>query len=212
MLTLDPKKRPSAADLLEHTWLNDHADKPTGSIAKDLSSKLKTFTGVPKLKKIALTLIAQQLNDKDIEDLKAAFTLLDKNKDGSLTIVELNQGMKDSGIKLPDDFQKTFEGFDTDGSGSIDYTEFIAATLTNKQYMKKEVVWSAFRTFDKDGDGQITKAELASMLTTGDETLSDLLKEQVEQMMVECDLDGDGSISWEEFNKMMEMPAEERSL
>ena len=33
-----------------------------------------------------------------------------------------------------------------------------------KQYLKKEVLWSAFRVFDKDGDGRITKQELAAIL------------------------------------------------
>lgn len=33
-----------------------------------------------------------------------------------------------------------------------------------KQYLKKEVLWSAFRVFDKDGDGRITKLELAAIL------------------------------------------------
>ena len=72
-----------------------------------------------------------------------------------------------------------------DGSGRIDYTEFIAATLRQagmvsetcdmqcacratapgqKQYLQKEVLWSAFRVFDKDGTGKITKQELGAIL------------------------------------------------
>ena len=34
----------------------------------------------------------------------------------------------------------------------------------HKQYLKKEVLWSAFRVFDKDGDGKITKQELGAIL------------------------------------------------
>lgn len=204
MLTKDPALRPSAADCLEDAWLKNKvvAAKPM-AVPKDFSQKLKNFVGIPKLKKVALTVMAGQLSEKEIEEMKDVFQSLDTNKDGTLTIDEILDGFKRGNVSMPDDFRDSLTKIDTDGSGNIDYTEFIAATLTQKQYTRKEAVWAAFRVFDKDGDGQITKAELASILK--DEAVSTkILAEMVEQMMKECDLDGDGSISWEEFNKMME--------
>lgn len=206
MLTMDPARRPSAEQLLEHRWLREHADKPTGSVAKDLGPRLRGFRGVSKLKKVALTLIAQQLNEKDIEDLKQTFHVLDKNRDGTLTSTEIKEGMSKHKVSMPPDFEEALGMLDTDGSGCIDYTEFIAATLTTKQYLKKEVVWSAFRTFDKDGDGKITKAELRAILKDDKQTASQL-DSQIESMMAEADLDNDGQISYEEFVKMMEKPS-----
>lgn len=215
MLTLDPKKRPSAESLLEHPWLKEHADKPVGSIAKDLGNKLRSFNGVSKLKKIALSMIAQQLNEKDIEDLKNTFSLLDENRDGTLTLLEITEGMKKHAVNMPPDIAETLKSLDTDGSGVIDYTEFIAATMTTKQYLKKEVVWAAFRTFDKDGDGKITKAELKSILTGGDSKAGEQmdasmvagLDQTIDQIISECDTDGDGAISFAEFEAMMEKPS-----
>ena len=74
------------------------------------------------------------------------------------------------------------KGVDADGSGVIDYTEFLAATLdrqsrlhgspvgeitqrtwfiwARQQYMKEDVCWAAFRVFDRNGDGHISKDEL----------------------------------------------------
>jgi len=111
--------------------------------------------------------------------------------------------MKQHSVNLPPDLQQTLKSLDTDGSGTIDYTEFIAATITTHQYLKREVLWSAFRAFDKDGDGQITREELRLMLGSTDNEV----EAQVAQMMKECDLDGSGGISWEEFIKMMEKEA-----
>ena len=40
---------------------------------------------------------------------------------------------------------------DADGSGVIDYTEWIASTLNMKQYFQEDVLWAAFKVFDRDG-------------------------------------------------------------
>jgi len=205
MLTHDPVKRPSAEKMLEHKWLELQADQPSGTIKSNLGSKLRKFTGVSKLKKVALTVIATELNEDAIAELKNTFNILDANKDGTLTMREIEEGMKKFEVDLPKDMQATLKALDTDGSGSIDYTEFIAATLSKQQYLKKEVLWSAFRTFDKNGDGKISRTELAVMVGGKDDgSSSSALEKQVEQMMKECDLDGDGEISWAEFYKMMD--------
>eukprot|EP00933_Yihiella_yeosuensis_P000239 TRINITY_DN10037_c4_g1_i1.p1 TRINITY_DN10037_c4_g1~~TRINITY_DN10037_c4_g1_i1.p1 ORF type:complete len:486 (+),score=108.29 TRINITY_DN10037_c4_g1_i1:89-1546(+) len=197
MLTLDPTKRPSAAELLSHPWITSRAAAAKGKISKDLGSKLRRFNGQSRMKKVALTLIAQQLKDEDLEELRNCFISLDSNKDGTLTLKEVQDGMLKSKLELPADMVDIMKSLDTDSSGCIDYTEFIAATLTTKQYLRKEVMWAAFRTFDKDGDGQITKAELAATLKEqGDTTF-------VENMINEVDLDGDGVISFEEFEAML---------
>jgi len=196
-LTFEEAKRPSAADLLAHEWLTKKISQPSGGyVGKDLGAKLKVFRGVSKLKKAALTLIAQQLKDDDIEELKKTFTLLDANKDGTLSAKEIADGMAKHKVQIPADLDEVIRQLDTDGSGNIDYTEFVAATITQKQYSKKEVLWAAFRTFDLDGDGSITKSELSQVLKNASETL-------VESMVVEHDTDGDGTISFEEFVKMM---------
>lgn len=207
MLTLNEKDRPTAKKVLEHEWLDINADKPTGTLQKDLGTNLRKFHGVSKLKKVALTLIAQQLNEKDIEELKNTFHLLDKNRDGTLSMPEIEAGMKQHNVEMPKDFEKTLKAMDTDGSGTVDYTEFIAATLTTQQYMKTDVLWAAFRTFDKDGDGYITKAEIKQILVEKDSDLSDSyskeIESQVKMMMDDNDKDGDGQISFSEFKAMM---------
>ena len=42
---------------------------------------LKKFNEGSRMKKVALTLIAQQLKDEDLEQLRNTFLVLDKNKD-----------------------------------------------------------------------------------------------------------------------------------
>lgn len=53
---------------------------------------------------------------------------------------------------------------DTDGSGEIDYTEFIAATIDPKIFMRDDYLKTAFSMFDKDGSGKIDASEIAVLL------------------------------------------------
>ena len=49
---------------------------------------------------------------------------------------------------------------DIDNSGTIDYIEFIAATLHLNKLEREEHLVAAFSYFDKDGSGYITVDEL----------------------------------------------------
>lgn len=53
---------------------------------------------------------------------------------------------------------------DTDGSGKVDYTEFLAATMEKSLYMKEDKLIQAFKMLDLDDNGKISKAELKSVL------------------------------------------------
>lgn len=49
---------------------------------------------------------------------------------------------------------------DIDNSGTIDYGEFIAATLHLNKVEREDHLFAAFSYFDKDGSGYITQDEL----------------------------------------------------
>ena len=86
---------------------------------------------------------------------------------------------------------------DTDHNNFINYNEFIAATLNDKTLKDSFSVNKAFDFFDKDGNGQIDKDELQTVLQDSgiDRVESHLIKE----ILLECDLNGDGVINKEEF-------------
>tara|TARA_B110000305_G_C19097558_1_gene473739 strand:+ start:297 stop:473 length:177 start_codon:yes stop_codon:yes gene_type:complete len=53
---------------------------------------------------------------------------------------------------------------DTDGSGEIDYTEFIAATIDANIFMREDYLRTAFNMFDKDRSGKIDSEEVVALL------------------------------------------------
>lgn len=195
MLTLDSAKRPSAQELTRHKWLETASSSAAPvKLHKGFAANMKKFRSCSKLKKVALTMIAQNLKDSEIAELRQTFISLDANKDGTLTQEEIIEGMKKHKVELPVDLVETLSGLDTDGSGDIDYSEFLASTLEARQYMDRNAMWAAFRVFDTDGDGEITRDELQAVLRD---------RETTDKVMAEVDFDQGGTIDFPEFERMM---------
>merc|ERR1712164_62009 len=92
-------------------------------------------------------------------------------------------------------------GVDADGNGTIDFPEFLSLMARKmKDTDTEEELIEAFKVFDRDGNGFISAAELRHLMTNLGEKLTD---EEVDEMIREADVDGDGQINYEEFVKMM---------
>ncbi len=86
-------------------------------------------------------------------------------------------------------------------NGTIDFPEFITMMARKmKDTDSEEEILEAFKVFDKDGNGYISAAELRHIMTNLGEKLTD---EEVDEMIREADIDGDGQVNYEEFVKMM---------
>merc|ERR1719162_2066374 len=167
---MNPRDRFTAEQALNHEWIKLKAPKaPGANLQSNFVDNLRGFRSQNKLKKAALHIIAGQLNEDQIKALRETFMALDGNGDGLLTSAEMKEGLAKAGLKeIPADLQQILEDVDSDGSGVIDYTEFLAATLDKRAYVQEDVCWSAFRLFDVNGDGKISKEELRVVLDDGD--------------------------------------------
>ncbi|KAL0286216.1 UNVERIFIED_CONTAM: Calcium-dependent protein kinase [Sesamum angustifolium] len=198
MLTKDPKRRITSAQVLEHPWIKGQAsDKPIDSA---VLSRMKQFRAMNKLKKLALKVIAQSLSEDEIKGLKAMFTNIDTDKSGTITYEELKSGLARLGSKLSEaEVKQLMEAADVDGNGTIDYIEFITATMHRHKLERDEHLFKAFQFFDKDSSGYITRDELESAMKEygmGDEAT-------IKEIISEVDTDNDGRINYEEFCAMM---------
>jgi len=203
LLKLNPKERFTAEQALNHVWVTKTAPKAKGvSLSGGLVDNLRTFRSQNKLKKAALHVIATQLSENQIKTLRDTFVMLDENGDGLLTSKELREGITKAGFEeVPADLQQILEDVDSDGSGMIDYTEFLAATLDKQMYLQEDICWAAFRVFDRDGDGKISKEEIAQVLGDGD--IASMAKRDIAELMKDVDANGDGEIDFQEFMQMM---------
>jgi len=204
LIKFDPVERYTADMALQDTWIVQRAPRAANvSLHSDILSNLRSFRSQNRLKKAALNIIAGQMNEAQISDLREVFKSLDVNGDGFLTLEELKDGIGRSDLKhLEVDLTAIMEGVDSDGSGLIDYTEFLAATLDKRLYLQRDACWAAFSVFDQDGNGAITLDELKQILE--DDTMEEILEGRTsEELLHEVDKNGDGSIDFEEFMEMM---------
>lgn len=133
--------------------------------------------------------------------------MIDTDNSGTITFEELKAGLKRVGSELMESeikslmdavtsllmspHKKCYNRFsrginwrvwqaDIDNSGTIDYGEFLAATLHMNKMEREENLVVAFSYFDKDGSGYITIDELQQACTEFglcDTPLDDMIKE-----------------------------------
>ena len=105
----------------------------------------------------------------------------DKNGDGKLSKTEILEGYEEHfGKHLDEDeLDNLFSSVDIDGSGFIDYSEFIMATMNEKKNVSEEKLKASFKTFDRDGNGTISPDEIKAVLggSLGDDTVSDIINQ-----------------------------------
>jgi len=192
----DVKTRLSAQDVLNHTWVKDKAPHADAFLSDINVENFKNYKNNNKIKKAVLTFIASRLKEDEIKSLRDIFMALDKNKDGTLTLEEVKEGVGKLGEKI--DIEEIFKSIDTDKSGVINYTEFLASTIDQKIYLKEEKLYEAFKNFDKDGNGKISIDEVKNTLQAQNEEAKAL-----EEMIKKYDINGDGEIDYNEFIAMM---------
>ncbi|KAM7479595.1 hypothetical protein LguiA_027808 [Lonicera macranthoides] len=146
--------------------------------------------------------MAEQLTEEQISEFKESFKLFDQNGDGVISSNELGSVMKSLGQNpTEDEVQFMIKEVDADHSGTINFTEFLnlmAKKMKDAGVVKE--IKEAFKVFDIDKSGFISAAEIKQVMSNLGQKLSE---KNVNRMIREADIDGDGQINYEEFAKMM---------
>ncbi|XP_031127433.1 calcium-dependent protein kinase 20-like [Ipomoea triloba] len=191
MLIRDPKRRPTAHEILCHPWVRVGGVAPDKPLDSAVLSRLKQFSAMNKLKKIAIRVIAETLSEEEIAGLKEMFKMIDTDNSGQITLEELKKGLERAGANLQDsEIYSLLQAADTDNNGTIDYGEFIAAMLHLNKIQKEDHMFTAFSYFDKDGSGYITQDELQQACEK-----FGLMNAPIEEILSEVDQDNNLAVS-----------------
>ncbi|XP_037090428.1 calmodulin-beta-like [Pollicipes pollicipes] len=139
-----------------------------------------------------------------LQALRHQFDLIDQDGNGSITSDELTRVMRELGHHVTDsEVHEIMRAVDADGDGNFTFDEF--ALIVSKmgpgsgqqsRAEAEQALRDAFRVFDKHGRGFISASDLRAVLQCLGERLSD---DDIEAMIDEVDIDGDGRIDFFEF-------------
>lgn len=219
LLKVNPKKRISAQQALEHPWfalfkkqtsLNNIDNLITNSQRIDINilNMLNNMKNPNKLKKEVLKVFINRLSEKEIVNLKKAFQLIDKGNTGTITCEELMEVMRNHGFhQSEEDIQeiiKKINGIDSSGDGLllINYTDFIAATLDSKVFFNQQKLWNLFKYFDVQNNNYITINDLKEVIARGGRKLP---LAELQKMVSENEKTKNGKIFFEDFCAMMDI-------
>ncbi|KAK9838397.1 hypothetical protein WJX84_009183 [Apatococcus fuscideae] len=214
MLVVDPTKRITAAELMESPWFR-HADRLSNqALGNQVMSRLREFSVMSDLKRLALVVLARTFNDNDVRRLKEVFWEMDKDKEGTVDIEELRSALQQVGIPppTPKELHNLFKSSAFRDQDRMDFVEFVASMLDSAQVARHvDIMQKTFAHFDTDNDGFITQEELSSMAK---EKGFEYGASAVSSMMLEVDLNSDGRIDFQEFQSLFsgQGPASKSSI
>ncbi|KAL3529298.1 hypothetical protein ACH5RR_008620 [Cinchona calisaya] len=139
-----------------------------------------------------------------INQLREIFSRFDMDSDGSLTLLELAALLRSLRLKPSgDQLHVLLSNMDSNGNGAVEFDELVNAImpdLNEELWNNQELLLKVFLSFDRDGNGYITQAELAGSMAKMGQPLT---YRELMEMIQEADTDGDGVISFNEFATVM---------
>ena len=132
---------------------------------------------------------------QEIQEFRRIFTMFDKDGDGTVSHNELCLVMRGLGQNpSPQEIQRMMEDIDSDGSGEIDFPEFLEmmTKLLMEDVLEKGLL-EAFQEFDKAGVGYLTTDNLRHILSTFGDPLSE---GEIDELIKLGDNQGNGLINY----------------
>ena len=211
LLIMDPHKRISAQEALQHPWFKENKSRDLYNRIKDESTlrklirNLKNYKRVSIIQETALAYLVHNFSQmKDVVNACKLFNQIDVNGDGKINKQEFLKGLQQriTSNTLEKDVDQIFKNIDMDNNGYIEYEEFVRAAVSKEKFINENVLKFAFRYFDKDGSGEITFDEIESVFK---ESITDKsnVHQALKDIIKEVDTNGDGIISFNEFADIM---------
>lgn len=146
--------------------------------------------------------MVEQFTQDQIAEFQHAFSVFDQDEDGTITIKELESVMKVLGHNPSrEEIREMIKDVDTDNSGSIEFSEFLALMAGKmKDTDTEEELTQAFKVFDREGTGIIQSEYIKKIMS---KLFTNLKEKDINLMLKDGDLDKKGGINYQEFLRMM---------
>lgn len=150
MLVVDFKKRIKGTEAIKDPWFGKFRAMLPGSeedkLDHNIVNNLRAYRGVSALKKAAMNILVKMADNKDIEHLREVFMSVDKDGTGFIHAKQLKDALVESNINYQDgEIEKIIDEVDYSGMKKINYTEFLAATISVKKILTDEKLRAIFK-------------------------------------------------------------------
>jgi len=199
LLVIDPAERLTAQGALEHPFVASQSSRQT-SVNVEVVDDLRKYAEASRFRRACLSMMAWSLSQEDRKHLQGKFLELDVEKKGTISLPQFKAVLLDNYHVNGAEAERLFSTLDTDHDNEICYSEFLAAVLQDRVHMHENLLRKTFSRFDRDEAGMITVDNLRTVL--GD-TFEDV---DVKDLIEEVDVDGNGSICYEEFLQYLQNP------
>lgn len=157
--------RLSAEKVLRHPWCAVTKANMSKSKMMRVLSNVMLNTMESTFKKFVLRVIAEDMTPEQLEIVRTAFRLIDKNGDGSLDLKEVCAVLRKYNYGQEEILaSEIFEAIDRDVSNNLSFAEFTAVSIGMKEYSNRLVLWHTFNRFDKEQNGIFTEKEVGRLL------------------------------------------------
>mmetsp|Transcript_39659 Transcript_39659/g.126133 ORF Transcript_39659/g.126133 Transcript_39659/m.126133 type:complete len:209 (-) Transcript_39659:74-700(-) len=191
---------------------------------KDVFLRLIEFRNQFWFKQKSMELVANQLSEHDVDDLRSIWLEIHRSNTGKLRHTDIAEAIPadDEDQRFTEARAELLRVAEEDGlAREMTYTSFLAAMLDEERYLNEAACKSAFNLLDLDGNGCIGIPELSIIIQSdqmdstcsGDWQLSDIVKvvtnsdpkvlETCKQIVRKYDINHDDAINFQEFMCMM---------
>lgn len=136
LLQENPEVRPMAAQALQHPWLirNRKGHDRFSPEHPEVLERLKEFRRETRLRHAENAVLVRQQLENVLLQMKELFTMLDVNRSGTLTTVEVREGLSEADIEVPPELETVLRTAELEQNAVITYTEFISAMMEHSMH------------------------------------------------------------------------------
>lgn len=205
-LVKDPALRVTGEEALKHKWFSSVSSEIHNKkkIDPKVLNNLKGFQYPQVFQKMILKFLITQADTREVDHLREVFQALDTDHTGALSIEELQEGFRKSGIRISkEEVEEIITKANNSQQGKINFTEFCIAAMDYKSILNKEKLITAFSYFDIDKTGKITISDIEdALLRSGKRVIN---KDELKQLIVDATKGQESSkITLEKFVAMFD--------
>ena len=200
----DPSERTSALEALNHPWfkiLDD--DRKLEAVPKEILNNMKTFVLPNLFQRTLIKKMIKELKSSQINKLKEAFTLLDKENTGYIDSNKLEMAFHNLDLPISkEDIKEIMKNCNLNYGFSerVNYSSFIAAAIDKKELFNNEKLLETFKHYDTNETGYLT---IDSIEKAFERTGKKKPREEIVKMFEEAGLDETSKVNFEEFKKLL---------